>query len=833
MRLVPISPDVYKGTKKNKYADFIDKFGGYNHNARINENEFYDMQNMSSDLYPIACARPKRGDIPASVLASVHLPSNKGMIYSGGFYYVSLGDSAGGGKTFIYMIGPVESNGQIAQDIIASWRTSDTNTVRKIIPMGAKLIVWPDNIVVNTTTPDQETGLNAVPIDNVKQTNYDATFQPYMEDGVIADIDYVGDDTPSAPADGYLWLDTSFMPASLKKYYSSSDMWQSVILPQVKITNTKPSGNLATSIGEGFSEGDGITISGVTVLPDLNTSTIIKKISEDKKSIIISAQIESVPDENILIPTETQTSDSSGYMRFICKCSDIRTFKGKMIQFAGNDPWKCTNATPISAQDAYTYEQDDSILSTQSTIVKSMQTIASSQTNSTIEILSTYIDDTGSSVSWTPELIAGLVGKLIRFGSNGLVAQIKAADATALTITLCKPGDTETPMSVTVAASTTIYGVSKVTHTDMKMGLLRFEGTHTIYSNEKGCPTLDTQYLQKYTVTENNESVNKPITFSRKMPAMDFMIEAQNRLWGCRYGTANNGEFVNEIYCSKLGDEKNWEVYQGIATDSYRASVGTEGEWTGAVNFRGYPVFFKERHIHSILGVNPPYQINSAEARGVQKGSDKSLAMLNEILYYKSLHGVCAYSGNLPTEVSYNLGDEQYKDAVACAYKNKYYICMKDMSDNPAFFVYDTAKGLWHKEDDLYVSQFASADNDVYFIKADATTGALFGTGGKDTNETDWYIETGEYGLSLVNSKYISRLNLRLALPVGSYMFISVMYDSSNEWETIGSVMGHGLAPFTLPVKPRRCDHFRLRLEGRGDMKLYSISKTISQGSDR
>jgi hypothetical protein len=43
-----------------------------------------------------------------------------------------------------------------------------------------------------------------------------------------------------------------------------------------------------------------------------------------------------------------------------------------------------------------------------------------------------------------------------------------------------------------------------------------------------------------------------PITVSRKMPNMDFIIESENRLWGCRYGPALNGEIVNEIYASKL-----------------------------------------------------------------------------------------------------------------------------------------------------------------------------------------------------------------------------------------------------------------------------------------
>ena len=48
------------------------------------------------------------------------------------------------------------------------------------------------------------------------------------------------------------------------------------------------------------------------------------------------------------------------------------------------------------------------------------------------------------------------------------------------------------------------------------------------------------------------------VKLERTMPAVDFVIECGNRLWGCRYGKNNAGEVVNEIYASKLGDFKNW-----------------------------------------------------------------------------------------------------------------------------------------------------------------------------------------------------------------------------------------------------------------------------------
>jgi hypothetical protein len=46
---------------KQKSRQMLDAFLGYNHNLRIGENEFYDMQNMTSDDYPVLSTRPGRG----------------------------------------------------------------------------------------------------------------------------------------------------------------------------------------------------------------------------------------------------------------------------------------------------------------------------------------------------------------------------------------------------------------------------------------------------------------------------------------------------------------------------------------------------------------------------------------------------------------------------------------------------------------------------------------------------------------------------------------------------------------------------------------------------
>jgi hypothetical protein len=324
-----------------------------------------------------------------------------------------------------------------------------------------------------------------------------------------------------------------------------------------------------------------------------------------------------------------------------------------------------------------------------------------------------------------------------------------------------------------------------------------------------------------------------PIKIERRMPNMDFIIESENRLWGCRYGVALNGKVVNEIYASKLGDFKNWNVFSGISTDSYAATVGTDGYFTGAVTHLGYPIFFKENCMHKVYGNFPAnYQIQTTTCRGVQKGCSKSLAIVNEILYYKSRSAICAYDGSLPQEISSALGDEAYGNAVAGSIGNKYYISMSDVKGVYHLFAFDTKRGLWHKEDNTQVKDFCASRGELYYIDTDNKIKTILGSGTVEESDIEWMAETGIIGAYSPDKKYLSRIDVRMLLEVGTRVYFYIEYDSTGKWEHLFTMTGMTLQSFTVPVRPRRCDHLRLRIEGDGEAKIFSICKTTEQGSE-
>ena len=344
-------------------------------------------------------------------------------------------------------------------------------------------------------------------------------------------------------------------------------------------------------------------------------------------------------------------------------------------------------------------------------------------------------------------------------------------------------------------------------------------------------------YIIVIGILDEEVSIKNKITIERKMPKMDFVIESGNRLWGCRYGLANNNEVVNEIYASKLGDFKNWNCFMQTSQDSYVAQCGTDGAFTGAITHLGYPIFFKENCMHKVYGNYPAnYQVQTTSCRGVQEGCSDSLAIVNEVLYYKSRNGICAYDGSLPAEISYVLGEVSYDDAVACGYGNKYYVSMRDRDYKYHLFVYDTAKDMWHREDNTAVKRFCSCRNELYFYeKVDdesVPVKTMFGSFNQDTTPVSWMAETGAIGVDSPDKKYISKLNIRLSLDVGTRVYVYIQYDSTGEWEKAATITGTTLRSFNLPVRPKRCDHMRIRIVGEGDAKIYSITKTIEQGSD-
>lgn len=358
-----------------------------------------------------------------------------------------------------------------------------------------------------------------------------------------------------------------------------------------------------------------------------------------------------------------------------------------------------------------------------------------------------------------------------------------------------------------------------------------------------------------------SEKKSGEMTVARTVPDMDFICENENRLWGCKGGT---------IYASKLGDPFNWNVFDGLSTDSYAVDVGSGGDFTGCCSFLGYPCFFKEDHIYKVYGEKvSAFQVMGSADLGVERGSGGSLGIAGEILFYLSRAGVAAYSGGIPQSIAAPFGIERYRDAVGGSDGIKYYVSMRRCSPSLAgdgggredsgtwsLFVFDTRTSLWHREDGREIVGFGW-NGELYFLDADGT---LWLNGNTRTvpegAESEGVVESmaefgdftdyaGAYPERGANRKGTGKLQVRLELEAGASVTLSMLFDSGGGYETPPSGKTDGwmtVATLTnsarikrsyyLPIIPRRSDHYRIRITGSGDWKLYSLAREEYSGSE-
>lgn len=369
----------------------------------------------------------------------------------------------------------------------------------------------------------------------------------------------------------------------------------------------------------------------------------------------------------------------------------------------------------------------------------------------------------------------------------------------------------------------------KISGTGIGTGFNRYDaidisGCTTLTDLNKSCIIADVDENFITVVGLAPTETSETITVKRSVPDMEFVVEQNNRLWGC------NSE-MNEIYACRLGDPKNWRAYEGLSGDSYAVSCGSDGKFTGACVLGGYILFFKENGVHKVYGSRPAnFQVTYTSLLGVEDGSSKSVCVLNDILYYKSRSGIMAMSSGNPKNISNVLGATRYYNAVGGGVGSKYYVCMHDKNGEATLFVYDTEKGLWIKEDNTDVDCFAKVDETLYYIDKD--TNKIMSVKGGDAEIVDWYAETGDLIGADPNKQYISKLQFRLELEPNATFNIEMKYSEHGTWEKVYATRTIGKRGFLVPIIPRRSGYVAVRVSGQGQCRLYAVKKAVEEGSE-
>lgn len=377
-----------------------------------------------------------------------------------------------------------------------------------------------------------------------------------------------------------------------------------------------------------------------------------------------------------------------------------------------------------------------------------------------------------------------------------------------------------------------VFKFSKGDSVEIK-GSSKAENNKTIIIREGVEEKKLTFYSNSFTANATAET----ITISRTVPDLDFVCESNYRLWGVK---------GNTIYGSKFMDPLNFQSFDGSAGDSYYIDVGSDGEFTGCAPYTSHICFFKENTVHKLYGSKPSnFQIVTSQVYGVQAGSERSICVINETMYYKGVNGVYAYTGGIPDLVSEKFGTRRYSDACAATDGSKYYISMKEETFDGreprwGLFVYDIARSMWVREDDTHCVDMSYYLDCVVLLEKDRVVNPARGfvkdymtkDGEYGEYPIEWSVTFCPFNETMNERKGYSKFHLRLDLAAGAWLQVEVKRNTDTKWHTVYTTHNEREKTVTVPILPARCDSVEIRLSGKGECKLRTFIREFFVGSD-
>ena len=347
----------------------------------------------------------------------------------------------------------------------------------------------------------------------------------------------------------------------------------------------------------------------------------------------------------------------------------------------------------------------------------------------------------------------------------------------------------------------------------------------------------DKLYFYEYAFTLGGANGNTPYTetgslsISRTVPDLTYICENENRLWGCDDRT---------IYASALGDIFNFNVFDGIDSDSWAVDVGSPGRFTACASYLGHPVFFKEDLIYKVFGSMPSnFELIQSATLGVAEGSAASLAIAGETLFYLSRAGVISYSGGIPRTVGAAFGAERFSGASGGSDGLKYYISMKNEAVGAGYrmYVYDVLRGVWHIEDETRATGFTLCKGGLYFLNASgeiwAESAATCDYPAADEGIMPWHVQFADWTDDDPNRKGLAKIQIRLELMPGASISIYMMFDSDGVWRKVKGVVPPAVKrSYYMAITPRRADHYKIKFEGTGECRVHSLVRERYSGSE-
>ena len=768
------------------------QFGGLNNNLAAQDGEITWMQNMSSREFPLLCPRDRRG-------LTRTLTSPKGIgaqdepfwAANGKFYYA--GEEKG---------------------------TVDAATEKQFAVIGSRVIIFPDKKYYDTR------------------------------------VDKMGD---MGDKFGNMELSQSFEGLSFKNGEISGVPAESNPL-------------YAEAAAEEFSAGDAVTISGCTIHPENNKTAIVREVDGDylrfyegtfvlDTTLQYTVGIGGLPagtyhfEEGQFSTYNSQTfsgvSFQNGTLGGVAKRANTIYKAGAAWQFSAGETIVVTGCTTHPANnktavirevdgDYLRFDEDTWTLDGELVYTVAGEPLAAGNNHGQYWFskgeFNIVLSHEGS--IWAYDSFP--VGSTLTWDeANSRIIGVKNNADHTVVYKAVSPGQTgdylefvTVPVNYSESGSITVASASATISEGATLtwngASLDVDDNGSTYQLPVTAGDAGTYLVFAEIPTDYTESAE--VTVARSVPDLDYICVNENRLWGCKGDT---------IYASALGDPFNFNVFDGLSTDSWQSDTTDAGDFTGCISYQGYPIFFKEDSLYKVQGDGATNFAWTRTSRfGVKAGSHKSLAVAGETLFYLSRVGVCAYQGGMPTVVSDPLGvNTKWESGVAGSDGLRYYVDLYDGTAH-SLYVFDTRYRAWHREDASQALGFAFWDGGLHMLCTDGKLWRMDGSSGTRETSLAWevifadsvnFYETSESGSE--RKKGPLRMLIRAALANNVTVTVKISYDDGDDM-TVGTLAGGGKKQtYVLPMILRRCDHYRLRLEGNGEAVIYSMSTERYNGS--
>jgi hypothetical protein len=295
------------------------------------------------------------------------------------------------------------------------------------------------------------------------------------------------------------------------------------------------------------------------------------------------------------------------------------------------------------------------------------------------------------------------------------------------------------------------------------------------------------------------------------------------------------------VYASKQGDFKEWNVFDGLLTDSWATDVAGADDFVAIGTYQNHVVLQTGTRMFELYGYNPSnFQIQETVKIGA---ISKEYAEVNSVLYFANPNGIYAYSGGVPRKISENISGFIVKAILGAT--DKFLYAALYLADDMAgpnlrykLFRLDTTNGLW--------TTLSDEEGVVTFLKESTMIAVLTRTGSIKTFDMPTPIVIPDVGIEYQKNykpfrlitrelrEYFGKANIKKVeihaeMGDGAELAVYIKGDADVDWTLASYFLASTERNLMLPVNvSKNC--YKIKIEGRGYVKLNAMRFTSLGG---